>query len=182
MQKHADFLTMLKAGRLSFVDLRGYRVLGYHDNQNNYWTKPEQCTRLPLTPHVCMRRGNEAMPLIQLHVFETYPEAEKRRLLTAFRTAIRQAFSIEDDGLYLLLQEHIGADCLLPPGKPPLIAEVTCFAGRSPEQKAEFYRLAALGLSALGRDTEEFLFILHEPPLCNWGLGGRPMAEALNIK
>lgn len=58
--------------------------------------------------------------------------------------------------------------------------EIIMFPGRSTEAKRTLYRSVATNLNKLGIETHDFMIILHEPPMENWGIRGLPASE-INI-
>lgn len=67
----------------------------------------------------------------------------------------------------------------MPPGCTAKRTFIECslFPGRSLEAKKRLYRLLVDRLVALGTPPQDVFIVLHEPPMENWGVRGRPASE-----
>lgn len=119
------------------------------------------------------------MPHVRIEVIAGRTPAEKRALLDAVHQSLVEALKIPDwDNNQRLLEYP--ADCYdVPPGCTARRTYVECslFPGRSLEAKRRLYRLLADRLEALGTPPRDIAIVLHEPPMENWGLRGRPASE-----
>lgn len=70
----------------------------------------------------------------------------------------------------------------VPPGKTTnyTLVEYRLFPGRSPEAKRRLYESIVRRLGTLGVTPADILIVIQEPPLENWGIGGRP-ASGLDL-
>lgn len=54
---------------------------------------------------------------------------------------------------------------------------IAFFPGRSPEAKRNLYAGIVRRFGELGVSPNDITIALHEPPLDNWGVGGKPASE-----
>lgn len=114
------------------------------------------------------------MPAILISMLLGRDPAQKRRILESARDALMEAFCYNGKALSVRANGYPPEEFLLPPGKTEryLLVEVTCISGRTPEQKAAFYRLLAAKLDEMGEDSRQCLMIVRDVPLENWGMPG----------
>ena len=120
------------------------------------------------------------MPLINITLVEGRNEEQKRALLSKITDALITSFSIKDNGYSARIIEIKKGDILLPQSKNNnhIIIEITCFSGRSSENKKSFYKRAIKNIKTLGENEKDVIIVIHDVPLDNWGiLGGKIASE-----
>lgn len=122
------------------------------------------------------------MPKVIIDILEGRSEEHKKALLDAVHHALVEALKIPDDDRIQILNEHKRTHFELPPDKSELYTsiEIKMFAGRSLEAKRTLYRSLATNLNKLGIEPHDFMVILHETAMENWGIRGLPASE-INI-
>lgn len=97
-------------------------------------------------------------------------------MLECIHSALVEALGIEDRDRFQRITEIDRADFEIPSGKTDsfTIIELTLFPGRTKEQKKAVIEGITEKLhEALSIPKEDVFIIIQEPPLENWGLGGK---------
>ena len=119
------------------------------------------------------------MPIVRIEVTRARSPAEIEAVIEAVYQAQLEAFRLPPEDRQIRYVEHPRHCFPIPPGKSEnyTIVEFSIFPGRSLEAKRRLYDGLARRLGALGIAPQDLIVVLHEPPLHDWGLRGRPASE-----
>lgn len=116
------------------------------------------------------------MPLVRVDIIKGKSASYKKEMLSCIHDALVEALGIEDWDRFQRIVEIDRESFETAPGKSDCftIIELTLFPGRTKEQK----RAAIKGITeklhgVLAIPKEDIFIIINEPPLENWGLGGK---------
>jgi 4-oxalocrotonate tautomerase family enzyme len=116
------------------------------------------------------------MPLVRVDIIKGKSPEYKKSMLDCIHRGLVDALSIEDWDRFQRIVEIDRADFEIPAGKTECftVIELTLFPGRTKEQKRAVIEGVTEKLhEALSIPREDVFIIIHEPPLENWGLGGK---------
>jgi 4-oxalocrotonate tautomerase family enzyme len=123
------------------------------------------------------------MPLVRIDMYKGRSAQEKKVILEAVHRALVSAFKIPENDRNQRIYEFDEADFerRSTRSKAFLIIEITAFQGRSREAKKRLFATIVENLSAqTGISPSDVMIVIHEPPLENWGIGGKP-ADEVNL-
>lgn len=100
-------------------------------------------------------------------------------MIDAVHQTQQEALKVPEHDRHICYIEYPVAHAPVPPGKTDnyTTVELTLFPGRSLDAKRRLYAGIVRRLGELGIAPEDILIVVHEPPLENWGLRGRPASE-----
>ena len=116
------------------------------------------------------------MPLVRVDIIKGKSPEYKKTMLDCIHSGLVEALSIKDWDRFQRIVEIDRADYEIPSGKTECftVIELTLFPGRTKEQKrAVIEGITEKLLEALSIPREDVFIIINEPPLENWGLGGK---------
>lgn len=120
------------------------------------------------------------MPLVRLEVRKSWAAQQKKAIIEAVHSAMREALAIPEHDRQIRYVKYGQEDFEVPPGKTEnyTLTEITMFAGRSLSAKKALYQALARKLGTLGIAGTDVFIVLVEVPLENWGIrGGVPASE-----
>ena len=120
------------------------------------------------------------MPLVRIEVRRPWAPQQKKAIIEAVHSAMREALAIPENDRQIRYVEYRAEDFEVPPGKTEnyTLVEITMFAGRSLSAKKALYQALVRKLGTLGIAGMDLLIVLVEVPLENWGIrGGVPASE-----
>jgi phenylpyruvate tautomerase PptA (4-oxalocrotonate tautomerase family) len=120
------------------------------------------------------------MPLIRIETRKRRTPSEKKAVMEAVHSALREALKIPERDRQIRYSEYDPVDFEAPPDKSDAytIVEITLFAGRSADAKRALYRDVVKNLGELGIASQDVMIVLVESPKENWGVrGGLPASE-----
>jgi phenylpyruvate tautomerase PptA (4-oxalocrotonate tautomerase family) len=120
------------------------------------------------------------MPLIRIETRKRRNPEEKKAVMEAVHSALREALKIPERDRQIRYSEYLPEDFEAPPDRSDdyTIVEIMMFAGRSLNAKRNLYRGIVRNLEALGLEASDILIVLAESPRENWGVrGGFPASE-----
>ena len=123
------------------------------------------------------------MPLVRIDMYKGRTAQAKKAILGAVHEALVVAFKIPEDDRNQRIHEFEEADFERGSNKSRdfLIIEITAFQGRSKEaKKLLFARIVENLKENAGISPSDVLIVINEPPLENWGIGGKP-ADEVNL-
>ncbi len=116
------------------------------------------------------------MPIVRVDLIKGKTPEYKKALLDCIHEGLLEAIGIEDWDRFQRIIEIDKEDFEIPSGKTEnfTIIEITLFPGRTKEQKKNLIERIT---EKLGERLEiiptDVFIIINEPPLENWGLGGK---------
>ena len=116
------------------------------------------------------------MPLVRIEIIKGKSASYKKELLECVHAGLAEALSIEDWDRFQRIVEIDKEYFETSPDKSDCftIIELTLFPGRTKEQKRAVIECITDRLHKnLAIPKEDVFIIIHEPPLENWGLGGK---------
>ena len=120
------------------------------------------------------------MPLVRVEMIKGKSREYKDAVLDIIHNGLVDAFGIEDWDRFQRITEIDKEDFERPDDKTDdfMIIELTVFPGRDKEQKRKAIEMIMDNLNKeLGIKKTDVFIVLNEPPLENWGLGGRQMGQ-----
>lgn len=119
------------------------------------------------------------MPIVKIEVCRSRPTEQVSALIEAVYQAQLLALKLPADDRQIRYVEHKPEHFPVPPGKTEnyTVVEYQMFPGRSLEAKRQLYRGIVQRFGELGIQPSDIIIVLHEPPLENWGIRGRPGSE-----
>jgi phenylpyruvate tautomerase PptA (4-oxalocrotonate tautomerase family) len=119
------------------------------------------------------------MPIVKIEVLRQRPPHEVAAMIDAVYQAQLLAFKLPADDKQIRYVQHQPEHFPVPPGKTEnfTFIEFQIFPGRSLAAKRQLYEGVVARLEPLGIAAKDITIVLHEPPLDNWGLAGRPASE-----
>ena len=120
------------------------------------------------------------MPLIRIETRKPWSATQKKEIIEAVHSALREAIKIPADDRNIRFHTYTPEDFEVPPGKSEnyVLVEVSLFTGRTLQAKKELYLGIVTNLGQLGITAADVFIVLHEVPLDNWGIrGGIPASE-----
>ena len=119
------------------------------------------------------------MPIVKVGMLRGKSVQYKKIVLDCIHKGLVDSLRIEDWDRFQQVIEYDRNDFEYPSFKSDnfMIIELTLFPGRTKEQKAAAIETITGHLnSALGIDASDIFIIINEPPLENWGIGGKQKA------
>jgi phenylpyruvate tautomerase PptA (4-oxalocrotonate tautomerase family) len=119
------------------------------------------------------------MPIVKIEVCRSRPAQEITAMIEAVYQAQLVAFRLPEDDKQIRYLEYKPECFPVPPGKTEnyTIVEFSIFPGRSLDAKRKLYEGIATRFGKLGIQPSDIIIVLHEPPLENWGVRGKPASE-----
>ena len=116
------------------------------------------------------------MPVVEINMKKGKTPEYKEALMDCIHQGLIDAFNIEDWDDFQRINEYDGCDFRKPSFKSDdfLIIELTVFPGRTKEQKKRVIETITERLKdTLSIDPGDVFITINEPPLENWGIGGK---------
>ncbi len=119
------------------------------------------------------------MPIARIEVRRSRSAEEVEAFIEAVYQAQREALKVPEVDRQIRYAEHRPEHFAIPAEKSDnyTYVEINIFPGRSLDAKRKLYASIVRRFAALGVAAEDILIVLHEPPLDNWGLRGKPASE-----
>ena len=116
------------------------------------------------------------MPLVRVEMLKGKSAQYKKEVLDCIHKGLVDSLQIEDWDRFQRIAEY-DRDCFeIPNFKTDdfMIIELTLFPGRTKEQKGRAIEAVTGNLnSRLSIDPSDVFIVINEPPLENWGIGGK---------
>ncbi len=114
------------------------------------------------------------MPIVTITAFAGRSAKEKKALFDAVHNALRHAFKIPENDRTQRLIELPKENFEIQEGRTEkfVFVEIEAFAGRSVGAKRILYKAVADEFVALGMSDNDFMVLLKDHPLENWGIRG----------
>lgn len=119
------------------------------------------------------------MPLVNVAMIKGKSPEYKKTVLDCIHKGLVDSIGIEDWDRFQRINEYDRADFEIPSFKSDdfMIIELTLFPGRTRQQKAKAIEMITDNLgNSLGIAAEDVFIVMNEPPLENWGMGGKQKA------
>ncbi|MBR3278349.1 MAG: tautomerase family protein [Lachnospiraceae bacterium] len=116
------------------------------------------------------------MPLVKVEMLKGKSTQYKEKVLDCIHRGLVDSLQIEDWDRFQRITEYDRSDFEFPPFKTGdfMIIELTLFPGRTKEQKAKAIEAVISNLSSrLSIAPSDVFIVINEPPLENWGMGGK---------
>ena len=116
------------------------------------------------------------MPLVKIEMLKGKSPEYKKLVFDCVHEGLVEAIGIEDWDRFQRIVEYDKADFEMPDFKTDnfMIIELTLFPGRTKEQKGKAIEVITDKLiKALSIEPSDVFIIIKEPPLENWGMGGK---------
>ena len=116
------------------------------------------------------------MPIVKVNIRAGRSSEFKKTLLDTIHQGLVDSMGIEDWDRFQRIEEFSEEDYEKPDFKSDdfMIIELTLFPGRTVEQKRAAVETITSGISQkLGIRAEDIFILINEPPLENWGMGGK---------
>lgn len=116
------------------------------------------------------------MPLVRVDMIQGKTPEYKKTVLECIHTGLMESIGIEDWDRFQRIVE-IPPDVFERPSFKSdhfMIIELTLFPGRTKEQKAKaIEHITSKLVEALRIEPSDVFIVINEPPLENWGMGGK---------
>ena len=116
------------------------------------------------------------MPLVRVEMKKGKSAEYKKSVLECIHAGLVSSLGIEDWDRFQRIIEITPEDFETAPGKTDnfMIIELTIFPGRTKEQKKNAIEMITANLNkTLGIEPTDVFIVMNEPPLENWGMGGK---------
>ena len=116
------------------------------------------------------------MPLVEVKMLKGKSAEYKKTILDSIHNALVDSIGIEEWDRFQRVTEYDRNDFEFPSFKTDdfMIIELTLFPGRTKEQKGAAIEAITGSLnSALSIAPSDVFIVINEPPLENWGMGGK---------
>ncbi|MBO4782033.1 MAG: tautomerase family protein [Lachnospiraceae bacterium] len=116
------------------------------------------------------------MPLVKVEIVKGKSREYKKVVLDSIHEALVETLCIEDWDRFQRIIEIEKENFEFPEGKTDnfMIIELTIFPGRTKEQKKNaIEKITAKITERLSIAPTDIFIVFNEPPLENWGMGGR---------
>ncbi len=116
------------------------------------------------------------MPLVKVELIKGKSPEFKKTVFDCIHDGLVESLGIEDWDRFQRISEYDKADFEIPSFKTEnfMIIELTLFPGRTREQKGKAIETITENLKMrLSVDPSDVFIIINEPPLENWGMGGK---------
>ena len=118
----------------------------------------------------------EPMPLVRVEMKKGKSAEYKKSVFECIHAGLMSSLGIEDWDRFQRIIEIAPEDFETAPGKTDnfMIIELTIFPGRTKEQKKNAIEMITANLNkTLGIEPTDVFIVMNEPPLENWGMGGK---------
>ena len=116
------------------------------------------------------------MPIVNVNILKGKSAGYKKTVLDCIHSALVKTVGIEDWDRFQRITEYDKEDFEFPSFKTDdfMIIELRFFPGRTKEQKGLLIEEITSSLkSSLSVEPSDVFIVIDEPPLENWGLGGK---------
>ena len=116
------------------------------------------------------------MPLVKVEMLKGRSPEYKEKVFECIHDALVEALNIEDWDRFQRIIEYDRCDFEYPSFKTDgfMLIELTIFPGRTKEQKGKLIGCICGNLkNRLAVEPADVFIIINEPPLENWGIGGK---------
>lgn len=116
------------------------------------------------------------MPVVNINMLRGQTPEYKKNVLDAVHSALIDSIGIEDWDRFQRITEFEPEDFDKPSFKSDnfMVIEISLFPGRTKEQKGALIEAIAERLNkSLSIDPSDVFVLINEPPLENWGIGGK---------
>jgi phenylpyruvate tautomerase PptA (4-oxalocrotonate tautomerase family) len=119
------------------------------------------------------------MPIVKISILEGRSTSEKKKLLDIVHSSLVEAFKIPDSDRCQRICEFKKDHFEFPDyiSDKFTIIEMDIYPGRSIEAKKTLYKLLYTEFKNLGYQDKDYLVLLNEPSLDNWGWAGKSARE-----
>jgi phenylpyruvate tautomerase PptA (4-oxalocrotonate tautomerase family) len=116
------------------------------------------------------------MPSTRLETRAGWIGSRHAEIIAAIQRALIEGIRIPENDRCVRIFEYPDHAFAPPPGRGPAysVLEISMFAGRSIEAKARLYAALQRELAAFGLAEGDLKIIVHDVPVENWGLRGKP--------
>lgn len=119
------------------------------------------------------------MPLVRISVYDTMPADKRGKLPEAVYDAMREAISIPENDLFVVLTAHLKGELVVDPQFMAMersgnftLVHITLRRGRTTEAKQALYRrITQLAKERAGVDPDDVMIVLSENDLADWSFG-----------
>jgi phenylpyruvate tautomerase PptA (4-oxalocrotonate tautomerase family) len=120
------------------------------------------------------------MPNTRLETNAGWINGRHAEIVAAIQRALIEGIRIPDTDRDIRILEYAAGNFFPPPGRGPCysVVEISMFAGRSIEAKARLYAALQRELGAFGLAEGDLKIVIHDVPVQNWGLRGKPADPA----
>ena len=116
------------------------------------------------------------MPIVEVNMLKGKSAEYKKNVLDCIHDALVKTIGIEDWDRFQRINEYDKDDYEFPSFKSDnfLIIELKLFPGRTKDQKGRLIEEITTSLKdSLSIDPSDVFIVINEPPLENWGPGGK---------
>ena len=116
------------------------------------------------------------MPVVKVSILEGKTPEYKKTVLDCIHDGLVESIGIEDWDRFQRIEEFSKEDFEKPDFKSDdfMIIEISLFPGRSKELKGKLIETVAGNLNRkLSVAPSDIFILISEPPLENWGIGGK---------
>ena len=116
------------------------------------------------------------MPVVKVSMLEGKTPEYKKTVLDCIHDGLVESIGIEDWDRFQRVEEFSKEDFEKPDFKSDdfMIIEISLFPGRSKELKGKLIETVASNLNRrLSVAPSDIFIVISEPPLENWGIGGK---------
>jgi 4-oxalocrotonate tautomerase family enzyme len=120
------------------------------------------------------------MPLVEVNLKKGKTEVFKKQLMECIHRGLMESLGIEDWDDFQRINEYDECDFLKPSFKSDdfMIIELSLFPGRTKNQKKMAIEMITGNISnELSVDPSDVFITINEPPLENWGIGGKQKGD-----
>ena len=123
------------------------------------------------------------MPLVKIETRKGRSAAQKKEIMDAIHSALRQALKIPGHDRTIRFHEYHPEDFQVSPDRTEnyTLVEISIFHGRSLQAKKALYQAIVANLGKFGIQGSDVFIVLHEIPLENWGIRGGIPASEVNL-
>ena len=120
------------------------------------------------------------MPSSRFETNAGWIDGRHAEVVAAIQRALIEGIRIPDTDRDIRILEYPRVNFYAPPGRGTTysVLEISMFAGRSREAKGRLYASLQRELGAFGLAEGDLKVIIHDVPLDNWGLRGKPADPA----
>ncbi|MCR4990559.1 MAG: tautomerase family protein [Lachnospiraceae bacterium] len=116
------------------------------------------------------------MPLVKVEMLKGKSQEYKKTVLDCIHDGLMESIGIESWDRFQRIVEYDKSNYDMPSFKTDdfMMIELTMFPGRTKEQKGKAIEMITENLRIkLSIAPEDVFVIINEPPLENWGMGGK---------
>jgi phenylpyruvate tautomerase PptA (4-oxalocrotonate tautomerase family) len=120
------------------------------------------------------------MPSTRLETSAGWINGRHAELVAAIHKALVEGLKIPEQDRDIRIVEYPQGSFFPPAGRGEAysVLEISMFSGRSPEAKGRLYAALQRELAPFGLAEGDLKVIIHDVPLDNWGLHGKPANPA----